>query len=53
MARGVRRLSIPAAARHAENPFPATPEILAEARAHFNGRVSTAIFALLPPVGLI
>jgi len=31
----VRRAAVPAAARRAGNPFPASPEILAEARAHF------------------
>lgn len=35
VARTVRRLSVPAAARQARNPFTRTPEVLAEARAHF------------------
>ncbi len=34
-ARAVRRLSIPAAARRAANPFQATPDILKQAREHF------------------
>jgi mono/diheme cytochrome c family protein len=35
IARRVRRLAIPRIAREAKNPVPGTPEILAEARAHF------------------
>lgn len=35
IARRVRRLAIPRAASEAKNPAAATPEILAEARAHF------------------
>lgn len=35
IARGVRRLSIPASAKQAKAAFTSTPEILAEARAHF------------------
>jgi mono/diheme cytochrome c family protein len=31
----LRRAAVPAEARGARNPFPASPEILAEARAHF------------------
>lgn len=41
VARTVRSLAIPAAARMAKNPFPATPEILAEARAHFADHCAT------------
>lgn len=33
--RSVRRLAIPWGVKHQQNPVPATPEILAEARAHF------------------
>jgi mono/diheme cytochrome c family protein len=35
VARRLRRLAIPRSARQAQNPVPATPEVLAEARAHF------------------
>ncbi|HEU4381996.1 MAG TPA: c-type cytochrome [Anaeromyxobacteraceae bacterium] len=35
IARALRRAAIPAAARGAKNPLQATPETLAEARAHF------------------
>jgi mono/diheme cytochrome c family protein len=35
IARRVRRLAIPCDVRDAKNPVPATPETLAEARAHF------------------
>lgn len=35
IARAFRRLAVPASAREAANPVPATPEVLAEARAHF------------------
>jgi mono/diheme cytochrome c family protein len=35
LARRVRGWAIPAAARSAANPVPGTPEVLAEARAHF------------------
>jgi len=31
----LRRAAVPAAARDARNPFPASPEVLAETRAHF------------------
>jgi mono/diheme cytochrome c family protein len=34
-ARAMRRLAVPAALRDRSNPMPLTPEILAEARAHF------------------
>ncbi len=34
-ARALRRLAIPVSAREAGNPVPKTPEVLAEARAHF------------------
>lgn len=35
VARGLRRAAIPAEARRMKNPLPATPEVLAEGRAHF------------------
>ena len=35
VARRVRSLAVPARARNAENPLPLTPEVLADARAHF------------------
>ncbi len=35
VARRVRRLAVPTAAAEAQNPFSATPEVLAEAMAHF------------------
>lgn len=35
VARQMRRLAIPRSARQATNPVPATPEVMAEARAHF------------------
>lgn len=35
IARNVRRLAVPRGAREARNPLPATPEVLAGARAHF------------------
>jgi len=35
VARRLRRLAIPRSARQAQNPVPATPEVLVEARAHF------------------
>jgi len=35
VARRLRRLAIPQSARGAPNPIPATPEVLADARAHF------------------
>ena len=35
IARGLRRVATPRSARDAKNPIAATPEILAEARAHF------------------
>ena len=41
VARTVRRLSIPAAAKQANNPFAATPEVLAEARSHFADHCAT------------
>ena len=41
IARISKRLSIPAAARDARNPFASTPEILAEARAHFADHCAT------------
>jgi mono/diheme cytochrome c family protein len=37
----IRRLSIPASARNASNPFQATPDILAQAREHFADHCST------------
>jgi mono/diheme cytochrome c family protein len=59
VARSVRNVSIPASAKNANNPFPATPEILQEARAHFadhcaichanNGSGETAIGKNLYP----
>ncbi len=41
IARRVRRLAIPYGARDAKNPIPATPEILAGARAHFADHCAT------------
>lgn len=41
VARRVRRLAIPRSAREAENPIPATPENLADARAHFADHCAT------------
>ncbi len=41
VARAVRRLSIPAAAKQARNPFTATPVILGEAKAHFADHCAT------------
>lgn len=41
VARAVRKLSVPAAAKEVKNPFLATPEILAEARAHFADHCAT------------
>ena len=35
IARTARRLATPANMKNAKNPFPATPEVLAEGRAHF------------------
>jgi len=35
VARQLRHLAVPRSARQAQNPIPATPEVLAEARAHF------------------
>lgn len=35
IARRLRHLAVPRSARQAQNPVPATPEVLAEARAHF------------------
>jgi mono/diheme cytochrome c family protein len=35
VARRLRHLAVPRSARQAQNPVPATPEVLAEARAHF------------------
>jgi len=35
VARQVRHLAVPRSARQAQNPIPATPAVLAEARAHF------------------
>jgi len=35
VARRVRSFAVPARARNAANPFPPTPEVLADARAHF------------------
>jgi len=37
VAKTARRLSVPAMQRNATNPFPPTPEVLSEARAHFAG----------------
>jgi mono/diheme cytochrome c family protein len=37
----IRKLSIPASARNASNPFQATPDILAQAREHFADHCST------------
>jgi mono/diheme cytochrome c family protein len=35
VAKTARKLSIPASERNAKNPFPPTPKVLSEARAHF------------------
>ncbi len=35
IARRLRHLAVPRSARQAKNPIPATPDVLAEARAHF------------------
>ena len=35
VAKTARRLSVPTSQRNATNPFPPTPEVLSEARAHF------------------
>ena len=35
VARTTRKLAVPSDARNQKNPFTATPEVLAEARAHF------------------
>ncbi len=41
VAKSVRRMAIPASAREAKNPFAATPELLADARAHFADHCAT------------
>jgi mono/diheme cytochrome c family protein len=41
VARTARRLSIPGSERNATNPFAPTPEVLAEARAHFADHCAT------------
>ena len=41
VARAVRRLSVPAAVKQTKNPFTPTPEVLAEARAHFADHCAT------------
>jgi len=41
VARRLRRLAIPPTAREAQNPVPATPQVLAEARAHFADHCAT------------
>jgi mono/diheme cytochrome c family protein len=41
IARAARRFAIPAAARYEKNPFSPTPEIIAEARAHFADHCAT------------
>ncbi len=41
VARTVRKMAIPAAARDAKNPFTATPGLLAEARTHFADHCAT------------
>jgi cytochrome c553 len=41
VARSVRSLAIPASGRDAKNPFTATPELLAETRAHFADHCAT------------
>lgn len=41
MARTVRRWAVPADLRRAKNPLPMTPEVLAEARAHFADHCAT------------
>src|SRR5713226_2216379 len=41
VARTVRKMAIPAAARDAKNPFTVTPGLLAEARAHFADHCAT------------
>ena len=40
-AKMARKLSIPASERDAKNPFPPTPEVLSEARAHFADHCAT------------
>jgi len=41
VAKTARKLSIPASERDAKNPFPPTPEVLSEARAHFADHCAT------------
>lgn len=41
MARTVRRWAVPADLRRAKNPLPMTPDVLAEARAHFADHCAT------------
>lgn len=41
VARMVRNLAVPAAMKHAKNPFSATPEVLTEAEAHFADHCAT------------
>lgn len=41
IARHVRVLAIPSGARHAKNPIAATPDVLADARAHFADHCAT------------
>ena len=41
MAKAARRLSVPSSERNATNPFAPTPEVLAEARAHFADHCAT------------
>jgi mono/diheme cytochrome c family protein len=41
VAKTARRLSVPTSERNATNPFPSTPEVLSEARAHFADHCAT------------
>jgi mono/diheme cytochrome c family protein len=41
VARAARRMAVPASMKNARNPFTATPEVLAEARAHFADHCAT------------
>src|SRR3989442_1662493 len=41
IARRLRRIAIPMSARRAKNPVPATPDVLADARAHFADHCAT------------
>ena len=41
VAKTARRLSVPVSERNAKNPFPPTPEVLSEGRAHFADHCAT------------